>query len=323
MRRRPKGRWKLRSLAVIFLLLAACASVEPVSQVQETPVVNDIVQECPECEQVLCKTSSCSEDTGYECVYEDIVPCCGNGICDETEYGQCDDCPVCSSGDCQTAAFDFEAQECIVTNVTPCCGNGLCEEGEEGCEDCPKCDITKECMTSVIDYEKGVCVVEPIVPCCGNGICDRGESCGTCDDCECDDELDLSDFPDFLQDGTLIVVGDLATSQDTLTAAALATSLYTEGVETEANIYSMFEPSDLASHDLIVLGRPCENALWEEYQGIKCGADNYFDPGTAMIKLIEKSGRQIIYVGGYSPDDTEGAADYLMNERLSGTEVEI
>jgi len=316
-------RWRLRSIAAILLLLAACSSVEPAQQVQETPVVNDIVLECPECEEMQCKIASCSADTGYDCQYETIIPCCGDGYCDETEYKQCDDCPTCSSGNCQVSKFDFEAQECQVINVTPCCGNGVCEQGEEACDDCPKCNITKTCMTSSIDYEKGICVVEPVVPCCGNGICDRGENCDTCDDCECDDDLDLSDFPDFLQGGTLIVVGDLATSQDSLTAATLATTLYTKGVETEANIYSLFDSSDLASQDLIVLGRPCENALWEEYQGIKCGTENYFDPGTAMIKLIEKNGRQIIYVGGHSPDDTHDAAEYLVNGRLSGTEVDI
>lgn len=316
----------MNKLIIIFLIiLIGCTkqATLPEAEIKEEIIE---VRSCPDCDDANpCTVDSCSADTDYACIHDEITPCCGNSICELNEsHYTCDDCPRCESADCEISKFDYDQQKCVREAVIPCCGNGACEVSETSdCIDCPKCETTDDCMTSEFDYEKGYCVVKPIVPCCGNNICDRGESCESCSDCECDESLDLSDFPDFLQDGTLIVVGDTATSQDTFTATVLTTKLFTQGVETSANLYSLFDSGDLATNDLIVLGRPCENSLWEEYQGVECGDDNYFNTGEAIIKLIIDGNREIIYVAGHSPDDTEEAADRLASGSLSGMEVEI
>jgi len=210
--------------------------------------------------------------------------------------------------------------------MIPCCGNALCEEGENHglcAEDCPECSTTKECFKSVFDHDTNKCVEKPLTPCCGNDICDVGESCTSCEeDCECKPSLDLSDYPDFLQDGTLIVVGDTAKSQDSLTGVYISTNLLSEGIDTNPDIYSFFNPSELKSNDLIVLGDPCDNALWEEFQGVECDGE-YFDEGRAVIKLIIKDDREIVFVAGRTEDDTKKAADYLIEESLSGMEIEL
>jgi len=311
----------LYKLLILFIILVGCSKELPLPEIEIIPVET---KSCPDCDDAnACTIDSCSVDTDYACIHDEIIPCCGDGLCDlgESHY-TCDDCPRCESADCEISRFNHSLQKCVREAVIPCCGNGACEVGETDCIDCPDCETTEECKISSFDYEKGICVLKPIVPCCGNNICDRGESCDSCSDCECDDSLDLSDFPDFLQDGTLIVVGDAATSQDTFTATVLTTKLFTLGVETSANLYSLFDSSDLAREDLIVLGRPCENSLWEEYQGVECG-DNYFNSGEALIKLVIDGNREIIYVAGYSPDDTKRAADRLASGSLSGMEVEL
>lgn len=310
---------------LLLLLITACA--EEVQETQEVQEQNEDIQYqepvCGDCDDHdACTEDSCSSGT---CIHDEIAPCCGNNICEEGET-DCEDCPECIPGDCETVEFDYETQECVRRPVSPCCGNGLCEENEtyELCDaDCIECTTKRECYTSEFSITLQKCVEKPVTPCCGNGICDRGESCSTCDDCECKSSVDLGKFPDFLQDGTLIVVGDLAKSQDSLTASALTTKMYSEGVETEANLYMMFSSSDIKNKDMIVLGRPCENQLWEDYQGIECGSDNYFEEGTALIKLVIDDDREIVFVGGYSPEDTKKAADFLLKGSLSGMEVEL
>jgi hypothetical protein len=216
----------------------------------------------------------------------------------------------------------------MTENIAPCCGNAICEEGELGvCGDCPLCETADSCRTAQYSYETQSCTIRPIIPCCGNNICDRGEKCSSCEaDCgDCDDEEEsgLSEFPDFLGDGTIIIVGDEATRQDSFTASMIATKLLTEGVETDSGIYSLIGKNDLDNEDLIILGRPCENKAWEEYLGVECGSDDYFEPGTAMIKLDYDGGREIIFVGGATPEETKRAAEYLLTKSLSGTEVEL
>ncbi len=275
-----------------------------------------------------CTADACSQETGYGCIHDQLTPCCGNFACEPGEtYSTCpEDCPECIAGKCQNASFDFETQECVVTNMTPCCGDGACEEGEtySACpDDCPECSTDRECFKSVYDYDTATCKIKPITPCCGNDICDFKESCSSCPgDCECRDRVDLSDFPDFLDDGTLIVIGDNAKSQDSLTGVYISTTLLTDGIDTEPDVYSMFSKDKLASRDLIVLGNPCDNALWEEYQGVECD-ENYFSQGRAVIKLIEKNGREILFIAGRTEDDTKKSAAYLLEEHLSGMESEL
>jgi len=291
---------------------------------QNSDIKDGMTQEtsCPVCEDNnSCTENLCSADTGYKCEFKDIAPCCGNGICEINET-DCADCPVCDSDKCHNASYDYEKEKCVTTEITPCCGNSICEEGEDCPEDCPTCTTERECFKSVYDFNLQRCVEKPLVPCCGNGICDRGENCETCNDCKCKTDIDLSDFPDFLDKGTLIVVGENGKSRDVLTASNLGTKLYVDGIETRADVYTEFSSSELANKDLIVIGSPCDNSLWEEYQGVSCGED-YFDENTALIKLVIDNGREIVYVGGYTSLDNEKAANYLSDHSLSGMEIEL
>ena len=275
-----------------------------------------------------CTEDVCSTETEFICQNNEITPCCGNGKCEEGEtFKEClKDCPNCYSDDkCKISKFNYTTQECGYEEIIPCCGNGKCEEGEtysDCSQDCIECTTSKKCFKSEYDYEKGACEEKPEVPCCGNGICDKGESCDSCDnDCKCEAKIDLGKYPSFLSSGTLIVVGDTAKSQDSFTASSFTTSLVVKGIESNSNLYSSHDSGDLKSKDLIVIGSPCDNSLWEEYQGVECDED-YFNTNEGMIKLIHVDDRQIVYVAGKTPEDTKKAAEFLnAGNNLDGMEV--
>ena len=308
-------------LLVLLLFLAACEEYELPDEQPNAP--ETVLAQCPVCPEELCMTYHCGESTGFECVGEEIVPCCGNGICEPGEEG-CLDCPECIPGTCERAEFDYDIQECVIEQISPCCGNGICESGEEGCPDCPECATDRLCHVSVYDFAAQACVEKPVVPCCGNGICDRGETCTTCSaDCVCSPSADLSKFPGFLSKGTLIVVGDTSTSYDVITATAITTSLMVKGIETESDVLSMISQAKLDSSDLIVLGSPCENALWQSYMGVACDP-GYLEKDRALVKLLLKGSRKVVFIAGHSPSDTNKAALALLDDlRLSGYEAEL
>ena len=284
---------------------------------------------CPDCDdQDPCTEDFCSENTNYTCMHDPILPCCGNSLCEqgETNAACAEDCPECEAGECQEATFDHETQECIIEEIVPCCGNSECEDGElyETCpDDCPQCATDKECFRSEYDHGMQACREKPIVPCCGNGICDLREGCDDCpEDCECEAGTELSDYPGFLSDGTLIVVGDKGTSKDVVTATGLTTSLAAKGIETESEILSLISSSKLASEDIIGLGGPCINALWEDYFGVECDED-YIEENKAVVKLVIKGGREMIMIAGDTPADTDKAANALSEDAdaFDGMEV--
>jgi hypothetical protein len=287
---------------------------------------------CPVCDDGdNCTQDSCSSETNYTCVAQKIEPCCGDKVCDASEDSSscAADCPKCDASECETAEFDRTVQKCITKPVAPCCGNSICETGEDSAScraDCPVCSTALQCTRSEYDYQTHACVEKPLVPCCGNDRCDKGESCKSCDeDCECESGTDLSSYPRFLKDGTRIIVGDEATSRDSLTAAAMTTVLATEGVDTEANVLSGFSDSELSSGDLIVLGGPCENELWERFQSVECST-GFIATDHALIKLVIKGGREIVYIAGNSAVDTQKAAEALNNHDdydFEGMEAEL
>ncbi|MBN2422425.1 hypothetical protein JXB41_04315 [Candidatus Woesearchaeota archaeon] len=102
-------------LAFVFLILVVSCinhnqssdkSIEKtnIPENNDEKYINDAkpAGKCPEnCVNEKCMTASCSEKTGYKCIYKDIVPCCGNSICEENEtYADCPD-------DCETPPEEF------------------------------------------------------------------------------------------------------------------------------------------------------------------------------------------------------------------------
>jgi len=83
---------------------------------------NNCAQDCPNCEDDNKCTKDIYDYHKQECVNEVIIPCCGNGICDEDAetYSNCQkDCPNCDDNNKLTAdSFNYETQECenIVTH---------------------------------------------------------------------------------------------------------------------------------------------------------------------------------------------------------------
>ncbi|MBR9691443.1 hypothetical protein GOV06_01530 [Candidatus Woesearchaeota archaeon] len=133
---------------ILMLMLSGCGKVEEVPEAAEEPEV--IKLECPaSCDDGNeCTKDFCSEDTGYKCVNEDLVPCCGNGKCEKGEK-DCVDCPACNDYDkCTEDYFDVDSLKCVNEDIMPCCGNDECEAGE----DCDNCLLDCNCGIDLKDY---------------------------------------------------------------------------------------------------------------------------------------------------------------------------
>ena len=97
------------ALIIVGLLVVACET----QVVEETP--EEVIEEeptdlCPDCDDNNpCTEDLCNEGTDYECAYRVIIPCCGNGECEENEDSE--SCP----GDCEKQVLSEELQG-IVTN---------------------------------------------------------------------------------------------------------------------------------------------------------------------------------------------------------------
>ncbi len=73
-------------------------------------------RDCPNCDD----NNDCTRDSydrhTQECVNKAIIPCCGNGLCDEgvETRNNCEaDCPDCDDSNKMTAdSFDYDSQEC-------------------------------------------------------------------------------------------------------------------------------------------------------------------------------------------------------------------
>ena len=97
---------------------------------EEIVVQNESVQkQCPSCEDSdSCTEDSCSEETDFECMHEPIIPCCGNGECEQAEnWTTCmKDCE-CSldCGPCET----LENETCSCVPKIECIQDGCCPEG--------------------------------------------------------------------------------------------------------------------------------------------------------------------------------------------------
>jgi hypothetical protein len=113
---------------------------EETTSQEETEQDESVQRQCPSCEDSdSCTTDSCSEETDYECVHEPVIPCCGNGECEQAEdWTTCPQDCECSldCGPCETP--DNETCSCLPK--TECIQDGCCPDGcaYPDDSDCPR-----------------------------------------------------------------------------------------------------------------------------------------------------------------------------------------
>lgn len=160
---------------------------------------------------------------------------------------------------------------------------------------------------------------------CGDGICTYYETYSSCpDDCKKLVDTTLADYPTFLEDGTILVVGDSASSTDVITATVIGTYLITKGIKTETKLASEVEDTDFSATDLILIGSPCDNAAISKllhYTSETC-KDIITQQNNAVIKLIVSDTNEIIIITGYDSGDTKVASAMLTSAEynLNGAE---
>ena len=87
---------KLRHLSTISILIVLLVSgcIQEQNQ-QENPTETQTLN-CPSScnDKNPCTNDFCSEQTNFRCMHDEIIPCCGNKICEDGEnFLICNDCP--------------------------------------------------------------------------------------------------------------------------------------------------------------------------------------------------------------------------------------
>lgn len=105
----------------------ACSNCTPQCQAGQQPGGSQCELSCGAC-----------RDANYQkCSCDLIVPCSGNGICEQGEYpgADCQDCNDSSS--CTEDLYNYTSGRCYHDVIAPCCGNGACENQTESHATCP------------------------------------------------------------------------------------------------------------------------------------------------------------------------------------------
>lgn len=134
-------RWYLLAgLLLLLFVLAACKNQQylvcpdGVTQVLDLSRCPPSSQSCPlSCDDnESCTSDFCNPSTNWQCAHRDLVPCDGNGECEQGEFPWSPDCPSsCDDRDaCTTDAYRYETQQCVHEELLPCCGNAKCDSGE-------------------------------------------------------------------------------------------------------------------------------------------------------------------------------------------------
>ncbi|MFT4343598.1 MAG: hypothetical protein ACMXYE_02515 [Candidatus Woesearchaeota archaeon] len=83
---------------------------------QPMPEPDPEPDQCPlYIEERTCMRSRCGPDTDFRVVYEDIVPCCGNNICEAGETPE--NCPQDCQDPTQTGAFNYSTDTHLITFI--------------------------------------------------------------------------------------------------------------------------------------------------------------------------------------------------------------
>ncbi|MDO8480260.1 MAG: hypothetical protein Q7S65_00425 [Nanoarchaeota archaeon] len=155
-------RWILGLLFLGLLALTACKNEQyllcpdGVTQVVDLAACPPVTSTCPlDCDDsILCTSDFCNAETQYLCAHRDLIPCHGNGKCEQGEFPGSDDCPKsCNDNNaCTTDGFRYETNSCYHDEILPCCGNGKCDAGETfvACSQ----DCVQSVDINVIKFEK-------------------------------------------------------------------------------------------------------------------------------------------------------------------------
>ncbi|HII14792.1 MAG TPA: hypothetical protein HA362_00605 [Nanoarchaeota archaeon] len=173
---------------------------------------------------------------------------------------------------------------------------------------------------SDLKVAKGRCGIE----CLSNSDC-SGQEC-VAYKCKAQAvSLDLKDLPGPFSEDAILIVGANAPGSDV--AAQLAVSsmlLYEGGKKFESKLDTQVSEEDY-SHNLVLIGSPCDNTIIEKVFGIVCDG-LALNANQAMLKLADSRGKAALLISGKTPAATLKAANQVANYGdygLSGSEMVI
>lgn len=312
-----KGRWRLITLCCLFLMVLLITSCSINLTEGKTKTKEQKQKHFPAFIETLesLKPGNTLQGSTQNCLNPKVI--IGSECClDENKNNICDKVEAESS-----------------------CGDGICSPNENSCtctSDCGTCETEDAGVCQHKVCENYFCVIKTEAQCCGDNVCDSvTESCGTCfQDCctiakvSSEKKRDLENYP-AIGVGLSTVVGDKAPPQDVVIAGDILTHIASE--DKSVGKGKLASEITLTARDYIVVGNPCDNkaayALFKKE--IKANNQNcqIFQPGEALVKIFPTSTSTIaIYVGGYTPLETELAAKQLIKYKKyepEGSEVRI
>lgn len=190
---------------------------------------------------------------------------------------------------------ECDASECIENKQYECI------TGADGCRDKAEPKIAK-----------GKCGVE----CMLNSDC-TGQECIAY---KCKAKVgswDLGNLPAPFSSDAIFVVGANAPAMDVASSVQISSMLiYKSGKTFESKLDSQITEADY-SHNLIIIGNPCDNTVVKAVFGIECGGMN-LNGNQAIIKLADSRGKAALLVSGKTPSGTSEAAKRVANYETSG-----
>lgn len=136
--------------------------------------------------ELTCQVGQTLDAINCRCL--DIIPFCGNGICEAPQENPsvCPiDCPGCSS---DWVCGEWEPPECPANNIQTrsCFDKNSCAIPTNPPQTQRTCGNVCEGLTCGTCQQINIssCICEELLPCCGNGVCEQGENNQSCpNDC--------------------------------------------------------------------------------------------------------------------------------------------
>ncbi|MFA5887631.1 MAG: hypothetical protein WC852_02885 [Candidatus Nanoarchaeia archaeon] len=239
----------------------------------------------------------CSQQLRPECIGEwqasgEYPGCTCDFKCTEEQNASGEEQPAETTPSCTN---ECEAIECLENKQYECI------TGTDGCKNKVESKIAK-----------GKCGVE----CISNSDC-TGQECIAY---KCKAKVgswDLGNLPaPFLSDA-IFVVGANAPAMDVASSVQISSMLiYKSGKTFESKLDNQITEADY-SHNLIIIGNPCDNTMVKTVFGIECDGTNLND-NQAIIKLADSRGKAALLVSGKTTLGTSEAAKRVANYETSG-----